>query len=69
MNKIETCFICKLGINTFKDNFSRITDFIEGEKDRSLFVHKQCWLEHMSNKALMIKSQNQLNKIMKKLIN
>jgi len=64
MNTNKTCFICNLGINSSKDEYVEIADFGLGKHIRSIFAHKICWLGHMSNKAMLMKANRGLNKVM-----
>lgn len=55
---IETCFICKLGIDIKKEGFCRISDYHKGKHFKSIYCHPNCWTEHMSNKKMFQKAMN-----------
>ena len=52
MKEVETCFICQLGIDMAKGDYVRITDFNVGKEFNTIYGHKNCWREHMSNKVM-----------------
>ena len=50
MQQVETCFLCKKGIDLSKDNFLKIEEYNEGEHHKTLFAHKICYLEKINAK-------------------
>ena len=54
--KVETCFICKTGINISEDNFVEIKEFKLGKFFNSIFAHVNCWRDNMSNKRMLSSS-------------
>jgi len=53
MKEIETCFICKLGINIEEEDLCKISDYQKGKHFKSIYAHVNCWREHMSNKNMV----------------
>jgi len=67
--EIKNCFICKLSINEKKDSYVEIKEFNDGEFYKSLFAHKVCWLNHLSSKALLLKANANLDRVMGGILN
>ncbi len=62
------CFICKLNIDRNTDEYATISDWKSWEKTNTLFCHKNCWRDHMSNKGMIRKSLENTNKLSEQLI-
>jgi len=65
--QIETCFICKLGIDLDTDDFVKISDYHKGKHFKSIYCHPNCWREHMNSKQMLQQAMFKANQLMQKV--
>jgi len=62
MKQIETCKLCKLGIETKKDNFVQLIDYRLGKFLMEGFYHTKCFTDNINaSKQMKEKTMKLLN--------